>query len=281
MAANTCSSAPSSVSTACRGRGSRASVPWAAGEPPPPRGWRTGGDADRRASGPARRAGTREFSDTAPASAKPPRRGPIEETGAATATGRTKVNSAAVDAVAACGATIPANRTTKPTTAIAATAATLWVDAVVPTVTNTVPVAKEREVGNEPGPRRAGEVDQQKQREGPERREEADLRIDEGDVSDREDTGHGDRGPHRPLGRDQSRVLRTEPGSCIRPRRGDRWSRCVGHRATRHLTVVFPRLSAASSPGRRADSSCPRRGRCHGCRRGPRDRTGRSGDPPS
>ncbi len=49
-----------------------------------------------------------------PANVQPNNRGPTSEAGWATATGRTKVNSAAVDAVAAWGDTIPANSTAKP-----------------------------------------------------------------------------------------------------------------------------------------------------------------------
>ena len=45
-------------------------------------------------------------------------------------------------AVAACGEAIPAKSTTKPTTAMAATAATLWVEATVPMVTRTPPTTK-------------------------------------------------------------------------------------------------------------------------------------------
>ena len=56
----------------------------------------------------------------------------MAETGCATATGRTNVSSAAVVAVAAWGATIPAKSTAKPTTAMVTTAATLLVETTVP-----------------------------------------------------------------------------------------------------------------------------------------------------
>ena len=76
----------------------------------------------------SRHAGT----EKAAASVQPTNRGPTCDAGAATATGRTNVKSTAVVAVAAAGATVPAYRTAKPTSAIASTAATLWVDATVP-----------------------------------------------------------------------------------------------------------------------------------------------------
>ena len=62
----------------------------------------------------------------------PTRRGPISEVGAATATGSTKVRRAAVDAVAAGGAAMPAKSTPKPTRAMVTTAATLCVETAVP-----------------------------------------------------------------------------------------------------------------------------------------------------
>ena len=60
-----------------------------------------------------------------PASVQPNSRGPIAESGCATATGRTKVRRAAVVAVAARGATIPANSTAKPTNPMVTTASDL------------------------------------------------------------------------------------------------------------------------------------------------------------
>ena len=66
-------------------------------------------------------------------------RGPTAETGCATATGRTKVSKAAVVAVAAWGATIPVKRTPKPTIPIATMAATLCVEATVPSTMEQVP----------------------------------------------------------------------------------------------------------------------------------------------
>ena len=77
-----------------------------------------------------------------PAIVQPTRRGPTCEAGWATATGRTNVNSAAVDAVAAWGATMPVKRTTKPTTAIVMTAATLCVDTTVPSTVKQAPTTK-------------------------------------------------------------------------------------------------------------------------------------------
>ena len=62
--------------------------------------------------------------------------------GWATATGRTKVNKAAVEAVAARGERMPQKSTRNPTTAIATTAATLWVDAAVPSAMKPQATAK-------------------------------------------------------------------------------------------------------------------------------------------
>ena len=67
-----------------------------------------------------------------PAMVHPIRRGPMAESGCATATGRTNVRSAAVVAVAAWGATMPAKSTPKPTNAMVTTAATLFVETTVP-----------------------------------------------------------------------------------------------------------------------------------------------------
>ena len=75
----------------------------------------------------------------AAASDHPRRRGPISEVGWATATGSTKVRRAAVEAVAAAGAAIPAKSTPKPTRAIVTTAAALWVEATVPSTTKQLP----------------------------------------------------------------------------------------------------------------------------------------------
>ena len=74
-----------------------------------------------------------------PASVHPSRRGPTADAGCATATGRTKVRSAAVVAVAAWGATIPANSTPKPTTAMVTTASTLFVETTVPRTVKQAP----------------------------------------------------------------------------------------------------------------------------------------------
>ncbi len=63
----------------------------------------------------------------------------MSETGSATATGRTKVSNAAVDAIAACGDTIPAYSTRNPTTAMEMTAAALCVETVVAITMNTAP----------------------------------------------------------------------------------------------------------------------------------------------
>jgi len=88
--------------------------------------------------------------------------------------GRTKVSSAAVDAVAACGEAMPAKRTTKPTTAMAATAATFCVETTVPSTMNSSPPHRDphrrwRGYGS------ARELDQQEQRERAEGGEQADL----------------------------------------------------------------------------------------------------------
>ncbi len=60
-------------------------------------------------------------------------------TGSATATGSTKINNDAVDAVTACGEMIPTKSTANPTTAIATTANTLCSEAAVPRVMKTLP----------------------------------------------------------------------------------------------------------------------------------------------
>ena len=81
------------------------------GPPPRPRPTAVGGGC--RARGAARRTCTPECRRRRPC-VHPTRRGPMADTGCATATGRTKVRSAAVVAVAAWGATIPAKSTAKP-----------------------------------------------------------------------------------------------------------------------------------------------------------------------
>ena len=80
--------------------------------------------------------------EKAAATDHPKSRGPIADTGWATATGKTKRSNVAVGAIAACGETIPTNKTTKPTSAIDTTAATLCVDAAVPRAMNPIPTMK-------------------------------------------------------------------------------------------------------------------------------------------
>ena len=63
----------------------------------------------------------------------------MSDTGAGTATGRTKVSNAAVDAVATWGDTIPAYSTRNPTTAMEMTAAALCVEAAVAMTMKTAP----------------------------------------------------------------------------------------------------------------------------------------------
>ena len=75
----------------------------------------------------------------APATTQPSSRGPRSDRGTVTATGSTKSRRAAVEAVAAWGVTIPANSTTKPTTAMATTEATLSVENNVPMMMNPTP----------------------------------------------------------------------------------------------------------------------------------------------
>ncbi len=74
-----------------------------------------------------------------PAITQPIIRQPTADDGWATATGKTNKSNAAVDAVAARGSTIPAKSTTKPTTAIVTTAATLLVETTVPRMMKTLP----------------------------------------------------------------------------------------------------------------------------------------------
>ena len=78
----------------------------------------------------------------APASVHPSRRGPMAETGWATATDKTKVSSAAVVAVAICGTTIPVKSTAKPTNPMVTTAATLFVETKVPSAMKQAPTRK-------------------------------------------------------------------------------------------------------------------------------------------
>ena len=63
----------------------------------------------------------------------------MAEAGAGSATGSTNVRRTAVDPATARGLTMPANRTTKPTTAMATTARTAWVEHRVATVMRTAP----------------------------------------------------------------------------------------------------------------------------------------------
>ncbi len=77
-----------------------------------------------------------------PANAQPARRGPTLAAGWATATGRTNINSAAVDAVTAWGETIPMKSTPNPTIAIATTASTFCCETTVPRVMKTIPTRK-------------------------------------------------------------------------------------------------------------------------------------------
>ena len=73
------------------------------------------------------------------ASVQPTMRGPTAEAGAATDTGRTNSSNAAVEAVAAWGATMPAKRTPKPTRPMATTAAALWLETTVPITMKRLP----------------------------------------------------------------------------------------------------------------------------------------------
>ncbi len=82
---------------------------------------------------------TQAATEKAAASVHPRSRGPMAEAGCATETGRTNVKRAAVEAVAAGGATTPAKSTTKPTRAMATTAATLWVETSVPSAMKQLP----------------------------------------------------------------------------------------------------------------------------------------------
>ena len=147
----------------------------------------------------------------AAASVQPIRRGPMADAGSATATGRTKVSRAAVVAVAAWGATIPAKSTAKPTTAHRHNGRHLvrrhdgtehgeaGADDVQPAV------------GDEPGARPPRELHQQEQREGTEGPEESDLGVREGHVGDGEHRRHDHGGPDRALEDEEIGVLRAEP----------------------------------------------------------------------
>ena len=115
----------------------------------------------------------------APASSQPRRRGPIAEAGWATATGSTNMRSAAVDAVAARGVTIPAYRTANPTTAMATTAANSSVEASRADDDETAAHGEEREVSGEPRPRPPGELHQEQEGERAERGEQVHLAVRE------------------------------------------------------------------------------------------------------
>ena len=104
----------------------------------------------------------------------------MADAGCATATGRTKVRSAAVVAVAACGATIPAKSTPKPTTAMVTTAATLFVETTVPSTvkhgTDEVEASVRGEAGVGAGPVNSTRRSSANEPKAPNRR---DLRIRE------------------------------------------------------------------------------------------------------
>ena len=74
---------------------------------------------------------------TAPANAQPSRRSGMADAVAGSDTGSTKVRRTAVDPVTARGLTMPANRTTNPTTAMATTDRAAWVEHTVATVMRT------------------------------------------------------------------------------------------------------------------------------------------------
>ena len=185
---------------------------------------------------------------SAAASVHPTRRGPTAEAGWATATGRTKVSRAAVDAVAACGDAMPAKRTMKPTTAMAATAATFCVETTVPSTTKQHADHVEAHIGDDTVPERAGELDEEEQGERAEGGEQAHLWVREGDVRDGEGGRHHHCGPQRALDDEQVGVLRLEPaaegglGARSRYRRGGG----LGHRPSPIFTE--PRVLATRRP---------------------------------
>ena len=85
---------------------------------------------------------TQTVMDTTPPMVQPSRRQPICDAGSATATGRMKRRSTAVDAVAAAGVMMPAKRTQNTTTAVTTTAATSMVDTTVPSAMSPLPATK-------------------------------------------------------------------------------------------------------------------------------------------
>ena len=153
----------------------------------------------------------------------PRRRGPTADAGCATATGRTKVRSAAVVAVAAWGATTPAKSTAKPTSAMVTTAATLLVETTVPSDDEARARDVETSIGHEPHVGPPGELHQQQQRERAERPEQPDLRVREGEMSDGEHQRHHDGGPDRALHDQEIGILGAEPAAtALRSRRSRR-----------------------------------------------------------
>ena len=88
-------------------------------------------------------------------------------------------------------------------------------------------------VGDDAGPGATRELDQQEQGERTEGREEAHLRVREGDMGDGEGRGHHHGGPNRALDHEKFRVLGPEPLAEAGPsaaRSGYRRSGGLGHR---------------------------------------------------
>ena len=168
--------------------------------------------------------------------------------------GRTKVNRAAVDAVAACGARIPAKSTAKPTTAIVTTAATLFVETTVPSTVKQAPEDEEAGVAGEPRPGRPVNSTRSRRRERTERGEEGDLRVRERDVGQGEDRRHDHRRPDGALDDEEVRILRSDPaheaGAGRRGSGGSGVARRAGARHVEGTIIPLPAGIERSRPRR-------------------------------
>ncbi len=149
----------------------------------------------------------------------PSSRGPTSVAGWATATGNTKVSSAAVDADAACGETIPPKSTPKATAAITVMAAASWVETTVPSVMKQLPTTKRaayevRRVRGRPG--NSTSSNRAKEPKAPKR---LTCGVREEQMGEPEHRGHHHGGADRPLAGQKIGVLCPEPP--VRPRPSD------------------------------------------------------------
>ena len=75
----------------------------------------------------------------------------------------------------------------------------------------------EQHEGKQAGPGAAREVHQQEERKGPQRSQEADLRVGEESMGDTEDRGHDDGGPYRSFDGEESWILTPDPPRQVHP----------------------------------------------------------------